>query len=65
MQLGAFVLRTACATTLQLQRDCRRPPLAVCVNVSVVQLNAPTFVEDVLAHRHGDRARRPRHSSSS
>ena len=48
MQLGEFVLRTACATTLQLQR-LQATPLAVCVNVSVVQLNAPTFVEDVLA----------------
>jgi diguanylate cyclase (GGDEF)-like protein len=48
MQLGEFVLRTACATTLQLQR-LQSTPLAVCVNVSVVQLNAPTFVEDVLA----------------
>ncbi len=48
MQLGEFVLRNACATTLQLQK-LQPPPLAVCVNVSVVQLNAPTFAEDVLA----------------
>jgi diguanylate cyclase (GGDEF)-like protein len=48
MQLGEFVLRTACATTLEFQR-LQSTPLAVCVNVSVVQLNAPTFVEDVLA----------------
>ncbi len=48
MQLGEWVLRTACATTLQFQR-LQATPLAVCVNVSVVQLNAPTFVEDVLA----------------
>ena len=48
MQLGEFVLRTACATTLRLQQ-LQSTPLAVCVNVSVVQLNAPTFVEDVLA----------------
>jgi diguanylate cyclase (GGDEF)-like protein len=48
MQLGEFVLRTACTTTLELQR-LQATPLAVCVNVSVVQLNAPTFVEDVLA----------------
>jgi diguanylate cyclase (GGDEF)-like protein len=48
MQLGEFVLRTACTTTLQFQR-LQATPLAVCVNVSVVQLNAPTFVEDVLA----------------
>jgi diguanylate cyclase (GGDEF)-like protein len=48
MQLGEFVLRTACATTLQFQR-LQSTPLAVCVNVSVVQLNTPTFVEDVLA----------------
>jgi diguanylate cyclase (GGDEF)-like protein len=48
MQLGEFVLRTACATTLQLQK-LQSTPLAVCVNVSVVQLNAPTFVQDVLA----------------
>jgi diguanylate cyclase (GGDEF)-like protein len=48
MQLGEFVLRTACATTLQFQR-LQSTPLAVCVNVSVVQLNSPTFVEDVLA----------------
>ena len=48
MQLGEFVLRTACATTRELQR-LQSTPLAVCVNVSVVQLNAPTFVEDVLA----------------
>jgi diguanylate cyclase (GGDEF)-like protein len=48
MQLGEFVLRTACATTLQFQK-LQSTPLAVCVNVSVVQLNAPTFVEDVLA----------------
>lgn len=48
MQLGEFVLRTACATTLELQK-LQATPLAVCVNVSVVQLNAPTFVEDVLA----------------
>jgi predicted signal transduction protein with EAL and GGDEF domain len=48
MQLGEFVLRTACATTLQFQR-LQSTPLSVCVNVSVVQLNAPTFVEDVLA----------------
>jgi diguanylate cyclase (GGDEF)-like protein len=48
MQLGEWVLRTACATTLQFQR-LQTTPLAVCVNVSVVQLNAPTFVEDVLA----------------
>jgi diguanylate cyclase (GGDEF)-like protein len=48
MQLGEFVLRTACATTLELQK-LQSTPLAVCVNVSVVQLNAPTFVEDVLA----------------
>jgi diguanylate cyclase (GGDEF)-like protein len=48
MQLGEWVLRTACATTLQFQR-LQSTPLAVCVNVSVVQLNAPTFVEDVLA----------------
>ena len=48
MQLGEFVLRTACATALRLQK-LQATPLAVCVNVSVVQLNAPTFVEDVLA----------------
>jgi diguanylate cyclase (GGDEF)-like protein len=48
MQLGEFVLRTACATTLAFQR-LQATPLAVCVNVSVVQLNSPTFVEDVLA----------------
>jgi diguanylate cyclase (GGDEF)-like protein len=48
MQLGEFVLRTACATTVRLQQ-LQSTPLAVCVNVSVVQLNAPTFVEDVLA----------------
>jgi diguanylate cyclase (GGDEF)-like protein len=48
MQLGEFVLRTACATTLRLQQ-LQSTPLAVCVNVSVVQLNAPTFAEDVLA----------------
>jgi EAL domain-containing protein (putative c-di-GMP-specific phosphodiesterase class I) len=48
MQLGEFVLRTACATTLQFQQ-LQATPLAVCVNVSVVQLNSPTFVEDVLA----------------
>jgi diguanylate cyclase (GGDEF)-like protein len=48
MQLGEFVLRTACATTVQFQK-LQATPLAVCVNVSVVQLNSPTFVEDVLA----------------
>jgi diguanylate cyclase (GGDEF)-like protein len=48
MQLGEFVLRSACATTLKFQQ-LQATPLAVCVNVSVVQLNAPTFVEDVLA----------------
>jgi diguanylate cyclase (GGDEF)-like protein len=48
MQLGEWVLRTACATTLQFQ-TLQATPLAVCVNVSVVQLNSPTFVEDVLA----------------
>ena len=47
MQLGEWVLRTACATTLQFQK-LQATPLAVCVNVSVVQLNSPTFVEDVL-----------------
>jgi len=47
MQLGQFVLRTACATTLQFQK-LQSTPLAVCVNVSVVQLNSPTIVEDVL-----------------
>jgi diguanylate cyclase (GGDEF)-like protein len=48
MQLGEWVLRTACATTLRFQR-LQSASLAVCVNVSVVQLNSPTFVEDVLA----------------
>jgi diguanylate cyclase (GGDEF)-like protein len=48
MQLGEWVLRTACATTLQFQR-LQATALAVCVNVSVVQLNSPTFVDDVLA----------------
>ncbi len=48
MQLGEFVLRTACATALRFQR-LQEAPLAVCVNVSVVQLNSPTFVEEVLA----------------
>jgi diguanylate cyclase (GGDEF)-like protein len=48
MQIGEFVLRTACATTLKFQK-LQSTPLAVCVNVSVMQLNSPTFVEDVLA----------------
>jgi diguanylate cyclase (GGDEF)-like protein len=48
MQIGEWVLRTACATTLEFQK-LQATPLSVCVNVSVVQLNAPTFVEDVLA----------------
>jgi len=47
LQLGAFVLRTACETTKRFQQ-LQATPLAVCVNVSVVQLNTPTFVEDVL-----------------
>jgi EAL domain-containing protein (putative c-di-GMP-specific phosphodiesterase class I) len=51
LPLGAFVLRTACATALRLQQQQspQSPPLAVCVNVSVVQLNTATFVQDVLA----------------
>ncbi len=51
LPLGAFVLRTACETALRLQEQASEqvPPLAVCVNVSVVQLNTPTFVQDVLA----------------
>jgi diguanylate cyclase (GGDEF)-like protein len=50
LPLGAFVLRTACATALRLQQEQSReePPLSVCVNVSAVQLNTPTFVQDVL-----------------
>jgi diguanylate cyclase (GGDEF)-like protein len=50
LPLGAFVLRTACATALRLQgeQSSQDPPLAVCVNVSAVQLNATTFVQDVL-----------------
>ncbi len=47
LQLGAFVLRAACETTMRFQQ-LQATPLAVCVNVSVVQLNTPTFVEDVL-----------------
>jgi EAL domain-containing protein (putative c-di-GMP-specific phosphodiesterase class I) len=41
---------TACATTLRLQgeQSPQEPPLSVCVNVSAVQLNATTFVQDVL-----------------
>jgi diguanylate cyclase (GGDEF)-like protein len=51
LPLGAFVLRTACATALRLQhqQSPQEPPLAVCVNVSAVQLNTTTFVQDVLA----------------
>jgi diguanylate cyclase (GGDEF)-like protein len=51
LPLGAFVLRTACETALRLQQQSPEqvPPLAVCVNVSVVQLNTTTFVQDVLA----------------
>jgi diguanylate cyclase (GGDEF)-like protein len=49
LPLGAFVLRTACATALRLQQECPQdPPMSVCVNVSVIQLNSPTFVQDVL-----------------
>jgi diguanylate cyclase (GGDEF)-like protein len=49
LPLGAFVLRTACTTALRLQHlSPQSPPLAVCVNVSVVQLNTTTFVQDVL-----------------
>ena len=50
LPLGEFVLRTACTDALHMQRQFPdATPLAVCVNVSVVQLNTPTFVEDVLA----------------
>ncbi len=50
LPLGEFVLRTACTDALHMQRQSPEPaPFAVCVNVSVVQLNTPTFVEDVLA----------------
>jgi len=51
LPLGAFVLRTACATAQRLQQEQspQEPPLSVCVNVSAVQLNTPTFVQDVLA----------------
>ena len=49
LPLGAFVLRTACTTALRLQRECpQEGPLSVCVNVSVIQLNSVTFVQDVL-----------------
>jgi len=49
LPLGAFVLHSACATALRLQQECpQEPPLSVCVNVSVIQLNSPTFVQDVL-----------------
>ena len=45
------MLRTACETALRLQEQSPQqvPPIAVCVNVSVVQLNTHTFVQDVLA----------------
>jgi diguanylate cyclase (GGDEF)-like protein len=51
LPLGAFVLRSACTTALRLQQiqSAQEPPLSVCVNVSVVQLNTTTFVQDVLA----------------
>jgi len=50
LPLGDFVLRTACADVLRMQRQFPdAAQLAVCVNVSVVQLNTPSFVEDVLA----------------
>ena len=65
MQLGDFVLRTACATDAPVPAGIpQATPLAVCVNVSVVQLNAPTFVQDVLpsSRRSGSP---PRRSSSS
>ncbi|HEY8674164.1 MAG TPA: EAL domain-containing protein [Candidatus Dormibacteraeota bacterium] len=54
LPLGAFVLRSACETALRLQQEQspQEPPLAVCVNVSAVQLNATTFVQDVLAIVH-------------
>ena len=49
LPLGAFVLRTACTTALRLQQECpQETPLSVCVNVSVIQLNSATFVQDVL-----------------
>ncbi len=49
LPLGAFVLRTACETALRLQQECpQEPPLSVSVNVSVIQLNSASFVQDVL-----------------
>jgi EAL domain-containing protein (putative c-di-GMP-specific phosphodiesterase class I) len=53
LPLGSFVLRTACETALRLQQECpQEPPLSVSVNVSVIQLNSATFVQDVLGIVH-------------
>jgi diguanylate cyclase (GGDEF)-like protein len=45
--IGDFVLRTAAADLLRWQRRYGRPELWVSVNVSVCQLDAPDFVENV------------------
>ncbi len=47
--LGLLVLRQACAQALRWHRGqgCYGPRLGVCVNVSVRQLQSPTFVDEV------------------
>jgi diguanylate cyclase (GGDEF)-like protein len=49
LQIGDYVLRSACATTLRWQaRYPRKDPLIVSVNISARQLQQPMFVESVV-----------------
>src|SRR5205807_1932447 len=50
LQLGDYVLRTACNALLRLQaRYPRRNPMSIAVNISARQLQQPLFVENVLS----------------